>query len=191
MRRELREWGWMALGFSACFIIAGIGVVLWGNHIERRIDRVVVDRHRDHRELRRVVAALGGAREVQANSKEVQNLEDGATGRSAPQAKQPSKGTKGGSLSPPASEPKPTKPPPQAESPPQKADTGADIAPAGNETTARIPPEEVEQDRGEKASLAKPVLEDVGVTVEEAGEVVDQATCTVDAVLGTGLCVER
>lgn len=189
MRRELREWGWMALGFSACLLIAGIGVVVWGNHIEHRIDRVVIERHRDHRALRRVTAALGDGREVQANSKRAKNSEDGSSGGPTRRSEEPSGGTEGGSISPPVSGPKPQKPPPQVKSPPAEADTGTDNLPAEAETTASTPPPEVDQGGGQETSLAKPVFEDIGSIAEQVGETADHVLCPVNA-LGIHVCTE-
>lgn len=196
MRRELREWGWMALGFSACLFIAGMGVVLWGNHIEHRIDRVVIERRHDHRALRRVTVALGGARVVKAKAEAVHHLESGgSTEGAAPQGQGPSGGTEGGPNPPPAAGPKPHNSP-HAEPPTGNqnaakdnvADSHVESAEAETPATTITSPE-VDQGDGQGKGLVKPVFEGVGAAAEQIGAAAEHASCPVSA-LGARVCTE-
>lgn len=186
MKRELREWGWMAVGFSACLLIAGIGAVIWGNHIEHRIDRVVIGRHHDHRELRRVTAELGGARQVQADSKHVEGSELGQPASSAPATDEPpgpaAEHVGAGQGHPGSGEP--SKPTPA----PAGQPTTAPTAPSPGQTPASSQPTQPVEAEGLPAVEPTPAPNAPGL-LGNPGGTVGEVLCSVNA-LGIRVCTE-
>lgn len=188
LRRELEAAGWRALGFFGALVALAGGIFLWGLHIEGRVDQVVVERQHDHRVIERLAEGKPVVRhQLQANSKEVQNLELGGDEGRAPKATGGTTGVKppkGGSTKPPApgkggskGEEAPTKSPASGQAPPTLSTTAT---PAGTSIDQTPPP------ANSSTSEASPGL--IGNPGGVVGEVACSATDAVNELAGVRVC---
>jgi hypothetical protein len=187
MRRQLSATGWQAVGFFGASLAFAVVVVLWGHHIEGRIDTVVIQRHHDHRVLHRLVvhdarvAARSESAPATANSNSREVGEDGTGGS-------------GGAPAPAGSNPKsPAKPGhPRHESASAPPDSGSEegapptSSASPNPTELGSPPPEPKEDGGTLGSTEGQGT--VPKVVEATGEVVGDVQ---KEVLTPTLCLVR
>lgn len=199
LRREVEAAGWRALGFLLALGAVVLGTVLWGQHIEGRIDSVVTERQHDHRVLRELVHEAHPV-EFQANSKSLQNLDQGGEAQRRPAAGAPGEGSAPKGHEPVAhNHPEPhspsghggTAPQPEQPSSPE-GEAAPTTAPTSTTPEATPPPVTTPSPPGPPPSVpAVPLVPKALEAVEQAGKqvggVVDQAGCEVGGVLG-GRC---
>jgi hypothetical protein len=102
----------MLVGFLGMAAVFAITFAVWGNHIEHRIDRIVVERHGDHRAITKLTHEIHRG-EVIAGS--------GSNPSGQPAPGGPAHGTSKGTETAPKSE----NPPSEANSQPTGTDTSA------------------------------------------------------------------
>lgn len=135
LRRSLERFGWQALGFVLGACVLGLSLFFWGQHIERRINRVVVERQHDHRAIKRIVRKLeGGDASQPAQHAGQQPGPAQAGGKGAHKGgKKPPKSPK----PPPAPAPTPT-PAPAAPPAPEPSPGNSGDTPAAENGTAGV-----------------------------------------------------
>lgn len=177
LRRELSALGWRAAGFAAAVSLFVLAAGLWGWHIEGRIDKVVIDRDRDHRIIERLVERerLGGGDALQPAPKAGQQPEPGGM---------PGGGDTGGDTERDVRKhPIGATPPAEPDSVPPSTDTGPDSGrDTGRPTSppSASPPADPPPSEGPVGS----VVDQVGGAVGDVGDRVDDTSCS----LAPALC---
>lgn len=192
LQRQLSTSGLQLVGalFGLCLLLGA--AVLWGNHIEHRLDHADEAHVNDHRAIARLQVAVGERRAVHAVNRPAAPPTASTGHRRGPGRETAAADPDGPSVSPAAHHPSPHHPASEGQPTPAEPPSSSSPGPIASTSPTGSPAGSGDNEASASAEPQHPILSVAGDTLEAVGGVVTETGSTVNGtVKGTVEDVDR